>query len=81
MTTTTTPKLTLADVNRKHIARETGMNLAQVSRLFNPNLPNELCGWDYARKVAAVLGLAGIDELADFLERECGKNLSSRGHQ
>lgn len=72
--TTTATKLTLADINRTKIAEATGTDLAWVSRIFNPKLPNWTGSLGLARQIAEYLGVS-MEEFVTFLREECGKDI------
>ncbi len=79
MTTATSPPstgLTLADINRKQIAKATSTDIAWVSRIFSilPQHRRFVGSVPKAKEIATYLGLT-LDEFLAFLRRECGKEV------
>ena len=74
MATATRTKLTLADINRKRISRETGKDMAWISRVFSSRFPRFMGSLRLASEIAVVLGVT-TDEFITFLREECGKDI------
>lgn len=75
MTTNVAPtKLSMADINRYKIARETGYDIGGVSRIFDPKYPRIMGSLRAVFAIAATLGVT-TDEFIAFLREECGKDI------
>jgi len=72
MTTSAPTSLTLAGINRMRIAAHLGVDLAGVSRIFNPRYPNLVGSVGMLAQIAGYLGVS-MDELVTFLREECKK--------
>ena len=67
MTTDTSVPLTMEDVNRSAISRDTGSTVEHISRIFNPERAH-MPSLKLARKISVSLGITA-DELCAFLDQ------------
>ena len=63
--------LTIAQINRNQIAAQTGVNLAHISRIFNP-LSDQWPSFALAQTMAVLLGVS-MEELHRFLSDDLRK--------
>ena len=73
---TTATVITLADINRKQIAKATNTDIAWVSRIFSTAEKHQrfVGSVPKAKEIATYLGLS-LDEFLAFLRLECGKEV------